>query len=1386
MEEDEEVILRPLRVARGGRGHIAHSDTEALLVAEAAKDLPPIAYAAPVDDDDLPGDCGDVSGNTPRKQSITQAWLTAKDSTSSEIRSSASKGSIASISKVDLRPTRVSTVRSGKVAPSPSPSHSESSPKSSDNRLASVSSSTGNMPTSKGGLDREDTVEMGAWRRRHGSGDSDDDSNRRANKYAPNWPTQAELDAADGLGGGLAASESTEDLANLISIHQAARDGEVETMRRYLEQIGSNKRRRVNKLDENNLSALHYAARYNHIEIVKLLIKHQADPGNKGDDNTTPIHFAARCKRPNKATATVVVSGQDGGDEDNDEDDEDATDETTGIITFLQSAGADINAQDIYGQSPLHFAAMRGNDIAAKELLSSNKILFEAVDKQLMTPLHMACTHGNLEVAKMLIEKGAQLRCCDEENNTPLLVACTEGHIKIVQLLFAAGENQGILSQMLTDRDVELNTAIHVAVDSGKQEIVQMCLEKGANVNTFDYQRNTSLHVAAAAGHLNIVKLLLQRGARIDALNAERATALHRACAFNRQHVVEFLIKSGAKLERRDKDNFTPLLIAASNGHSATIAELLKRGGNIRAVDKHEKSAVYWAAQENEVQALTVLLDHRKHKAKKLLMESDRYNNTPLHIAAEKGYIQIVKILLERGASLEAKNEEEQTALHLASKHGRVHTLNELVRQDITGINDEDENSNSPLHLAATEGHAKCVLALIAAGADIEARNHTLWTPLDCSAANGWVKCATALLENDSPVDPIDKSKTTPLHLACRNGHVEMVKLLATWGADLSLKDADNRNCLDLAVDKGHQNVALAIIGLKNWLHAMCSVSKDKYTKMRLTPMRKLIKKMPDVAEVVFNKCLMENDYPPEHYKYCITFDYELLDDMFSKWDDNSSDNTSEKSGGSDDSPFHDNGNLISSATPYTTDAEILRKNHPLTIMVNSRRDELLGHPLVTSLLQHKWDSYGRFFYYISLMFYILYLIFLTGYVTTNPPPFYFNMEDNKTVTWNTDGKKRWEMGFNPITHFIFGTVGDWVIIGLSGFNILKELVQMYHQKLNYIGFVNILEWFIYILSILFVLPLSGVSYPYMDGADCTESGAACVSVTLVWQWQCGAVAVFLAWINLILFLRKFPQFGIYIVMFTDVLKTFLQFAIVFFLFIIAFGLAFYALLMNQEPFHRVHYSLFKTFVMMIGEFEFDGIFHQLDYLDVSYEEKEGNAKELFLVKVHYKEVTYFVFTIFVILLSIIVMNLLVGLAVDDIKGVQEQAKLQRLGMQVNLAMEVQEALPRFMWRRSIMKKLTVYPNQQSRSIWAKFYRWYSGREELIGDAINTALNPPMTKLEEIKMQQDDLTDTVKNVKYRLKMLRVQNDRIEGMLEALIKKQEVDWQEGEAEEEVGE
>ena len=66
----------------------------------------------------------------------------------------------------------------------------------------------------------------------------------------------------------------------------------------------------------------------------------------------------------------------------------------------------------------------------------------------MMTPLHMACTHGSECIAKYLIEKGAALRANDEESGTPLHAACNDGHIEIVKLLFDAGEQQGLLPQV--------------------------------------------------------------------------------------------------------------------------------------------------------------------------------------------------------------------------------------------------------------------------------------------------------------------------------------------------------------------------------------------------------------------------------------------------------------------------------------------------------------------------------------------------------------------------------------------------------------------------------------------------------------------------------------------------------------------------------------------------------------------------------------------------------------------------------------------------------------------------------------------------------------------------------------------------------------------------
>ncbi len=84
---------------------------------------------------------------------------------------------------------------------------------------------------------------------------------------------------------------------------------------------------------------------------------------------------------------------------------------------------------------------------------------------------------------------------------------------------------------------------------------------------------------------------------------------------------------------------------------------------------------------------------------------------------------------------------------------------------------------------------------------------------------------------------------------------------------------------------------------------------------------------------------------------------------------------------------------------------------------------------------------------------------------------------------------------------------------------------------------------------------------------------------------------VTLAWLNLLGDIRQLPYLGIYVIMFFDILKTFLRFSVVFLVFVVAFGLGFHLLLINQTPFATVSRSLLKTTVMMTGEFEFEGIF---------------------------------------------------------------------------------------------------------------------------------------------------------------------------------------------------
>ena len=99
-----------------------------------------------------------------------------------------------------------------------------------------------------------------------------------------------------------------------------------------------------------------------------------------------------------------------------------------------------------------------------------------------MTPLHLAASHDEKEVVRMLIEKGANLRCCDEDMGTPLHFACMEGSLDVVNMLFNAAElTDGwvTMSEMVNDQDNQQNSALHLAVENRALEVAELCIAKG-------------------------------------------------------------------------------------------------------------------------------------------------------------------------------------------------------------------------------------------------------------------------------------------------------------------------------------------------------------------------------------------------------------------------------------------------------------------------------------------------------------------------------------------------------------------------------------------------------------------------------------------------------------------------------------------------------------------------------------------------------------------------------------------------------------------------------------------------------------------------------------------------------------------------------------------
>ncbi|XP_017261877.1 transient receptor potential cation channel subfamily A member 1b [Kryptolebias marmoratus] len=959
----------------------------------------------------------------------------------------------------------------------------------------------------------------------------------------------------------------------------------------------------------------------------------------------------------------------------------------------LLDLGADPNILNTALLSPLHLAVSLGHNSLVGLLLSYNTTDCNLEGDLGNTPLILACSINNCEALSILIKHGARLCQQNKLGHFAMHAAAFAGAKKAMEVILKAGEEHGHAAiNHINYLDKSNSSPLHLAVRGGNIESIRLCIATGAKIDQQQNDRCTPLHLACTQGAIEVVKLMLSTVDQVeDIINLTDGacqTPLHRATVFDHTELAEYLISLGADLNSTDCKGNTPLLLATSCGAWKTVALLLSKGANVNLKDKCGCNFLHLAIlQPKGLKNLPEeVLQHSSVKA--LLNCEDSEGCTPLHYACRLGIHDSVKNMLGLSGQLglACKSKDKKSALHFAAQYGRINTCHRLLETitDSRLLNEGDERGLTPLHLASKGGHAKVVQLLLRKGALFHS-DYKGWTCLHHAASEGYTQTMDILLSaNMKLLDKTDEDGNTALHIAARAGHVAAVRLMLLRGAEFIL-NKNQTSFLHEALQNGRKDVVNAVIDSERCDEALRLFVPGSSQRC---PILDMIEFLPETCKHLLDRCVRESDDDHNSPNYHIEYNFRWLQAPIS--------------------------------SKKLTDT--IYKIQPLAAvnaMVQYNRIELLNHPVCKKYLAMKWVAYGSKAHMLNMFLYLLGLLPLTHLIVTLRP------STNSTAT----GEPNIIMVPTSFTtQSFFLSFCMVMVLVMNVYSIAKEVVQISQQRWNYFkDYSNQCDWTSAIFSLLFIIPL-------MLNAEGS------------FHWQAGAMAVLYSWVGFLLYLQRFEGVGIYVVMFGEIMKTLFRIVMLFLYLMLAFSLAFYALMLNRKEFKSLPLSVIQTFVMMVGE---------LNY--------QNNFLEAFLGnQLPFGILTYAIFVQFVLLMPILLVNLMIGLAVGDIAEVQRNASLKRIAMQIDLHTALEDKLPYWLMKRVDKPSITIYPNRKcSRHFLQQFL---SGEEEK---------NEVWSRLQS-KSQACTLIETeLKKQKSRMKEMSTTLEKQHNLLKLIIQKMEI-------------
>ena len=295
---------------------------------------------------------------------------------------------------------------------------------------------------------------------------------------------------------------------------------------------------------------------------------------------------------------------------------------------------------------------------------------------------------------------------------------------------------------------------------------IQIILPKANNI-THCPQKTSSLWIASYFGLSRIVQLLLHDGANTEAKDDHGMTALDLAASRGHDNVVQVLLEN-----KSGRDTGLALFQAAWGGHTKVIQLLLQHGVDIDGVDQIGMTALHLAAQMGHEDSIRLLLQEKADINKKTY-----YGKDALALATRGGHISIVSMLLEAQTGSQ-RPVQDYLDLLISSGRRQQYDVMQVILNKAAGLNIEDDQGRTTLHIACSKGNRFLIEGLISCGLSITVADKQLRTCLHYAATAEAPDVLECLMQKGLDPTQVDGDHWTPLHWAARAGRKANVQIL--------------------------------------------------------------------------------------------------------------------------------------------------------------------------------------------------------------------------------------------------------------------------------------------------------------------------------------------------------------------------------------------------------------------------------------------------------------------------------------------------------------------------------------------------------------------------------------------------------------------------------